>query len=172
MKTLLVVVLLLAIAGFLLVVIGPEKLWHRLGRIEPVELSDWAGRDTPNWALACPDDAEGNSFCKQAERTHVAPAVTARKNAVYQWFVTYAKGGETTGVTILSRDAERGKLRFEAVSSVLRFPDIIDLEIISLEDGRASIALLSQSLLGKKDFGVNSQRLDAWLKDFSRAFPE
>jgi uncharacterized protein (DUF1499 family) len=171
-KTLLVVVLLLAIAGLVLLAIGPEKLWHRLGRIAPVELSGWAGRDTPNWALACPDDANGKSFCQQAERTHDAPVVKAGKNAVYEWFVTYAEGGDGTGLTILSRDAERGKLRFEALSSVLKFPDIIDLEIVSLEDGRVSIALLSQSLLGKGDFGVNSQRLDAWLKDFARAFPE
>lgn len=171
MKSLLVVVLLLSAFSLVLFAIGPEKLWHRLGKIAPVELSNWPGRETSNWALACPDDANGNSYCSGVKRTREAPVVSAGGNAVFEWFVSYAEGSDTSGLKILSQDAERGKLRFEALSSVLKFPDIIDLEIISLEDDRVSIALLSQSLLGRKDFGVNRQRLDVWLQDFSRAFP-
>jgi uncharacterized membrane protein YkvA (DUF1232 family) len=104
--------------------------------------------------------------------THTSPAVIADRDAVYEWFIKYATGNENPGTSLLSRDDARRKARFEALSSGLKFPDIIDLEVVSLEDGKVSAAILSQSLLGMKDFGVNSDRLNAWLKAFQAEFSQ
>ncbi|MEH6725299.1 MAG: hypothetical protein V7703_04005 [Hyphomicrobiales bacterium] len=118
MKILLVLALMVAFLGLTLMMIGLEKLWHRLGQIEPVELSTWPGRSTPNWALACPDTSDG-IYCKSAERTHTSPAVQANEDAVYEWFIRYATGDETPGTSLISRDDGRRKVRFEALSSGL-----------------------------------------------------
>ena len=99
MKILLVLALVIACLGLALMIIGPEKLWHRLGQIEPVELSAWPGRSTPNWALACPDTSDG-TFCKSAKRTHTTPAVKANEDTVYEWFIRYAAGDENPGARV------------------------------------------------------------------------
>ncbi|WP_306261728.1 hypothetical protein [Pararhizobium sp. IMCC21322] len=171
MKILLMLLLLLGVAMLAFMNLGPEKLWNRLHQIEPLELSTWPGRETPNWALACPDTPDGSSFCKGAERTHTSATVKASTTDLLDWFVTYVAGDGKSAASVVTRDDERKKARFQILSSGLKFPDIVDLEIIDLGNGTASAAILSQSLLGIEDFGVNSERVDAWLKAYSAEFP-
>jgi len=48
-------------------------------------------------------------------------------------------------------------------SPVFRFPDIITVELISLDAGRSSIAVYSCSRYGKYDFHKNRKRVEKWL---------
>ncbi len=84
----------------------------------------------------------------------------------------YVAGDENPRARLMSRDNGQRKARFEALSRGLKFPDIIDIEVVPLEDGRVSVVILSQSLLGIEDFGVNRERLDAWLKAYLAEFSE
>lgn len=163
--------LLLGVVVLAFMVPGPEKLWNRLQQIEPVELSTWPGRAAPNWALVCPDTPDGVSFCKGAERTHTSAAVKASTADLFDWFITYVTGDGENAASVVERNDEQRKARFQILSSGFKFPDFIDLEIVDLGNGTASAAILSQSLLGSEDFGVNAQRVDEWLKAFSVEFP-
>lgn len=165
------ILLLLGLIMLAVMVLGPEKLWNRLHQLEPVELSIWPGRETPNWALACPDAPDGSSFCKGAQRTHTSPAVKASTADLFNWFVTYVAGDGKSAASVVTRDDELTKIRFQILSSGLKFPDFVDVEIVDMGDGTASAAILSQSLLGTEDFNVNRQRVDAWLKAYSAEFP-
>lgn len=171
MKIVFLLLLLLGVVVLAFMILGPDKLWNRLQQLDPVELSTWPGRATPNWALACPDTPDGGSFCKGAERTHTSSAVKASTADLFDWFITYVTRDGGTAASVVTRDDEQRKARFQILSSGLKFPDFVDLEIVDLGNGAASAAFLSQSLLGIEDFGVNAQRVDEWLKAYSAEFP-
>jgi uncharacterized protein (DUF1499 family) len=54
--------------------------------------------------------------------------------------------------------------RFEQRSAVFRFPDIVDVRVLSRGAARATAALHSRSVVGRRDFGVNRARLARWLQ--------
>jgi uncharacterized protein (DUF1499 family) len=48
-------------------------------------------------------------------------------------------------------------------SAFFRFPDTITLQVFPLPDGDATLAIYSQSNYGYGDFGVNKDRVRAWI---------
>ncbi len=48
-------------------------------------------------------------------------------------------------------------------SFVFRFPDTITLQAFPLPDGSSTLAIFSQSNYGHGDFGVNKDRVRAWI---------
>jgi uncharacterized protein (DUF1499 family) len=48
-------------------------------------------------------------------------------------------------------------------SFVFRFPDTITLQVFPLPDGSSTLAIYSQSNYGHGDFGVNKDRVRAWI---------
>jgi uncharacterized protein (DUF1499 family) len=48
-------------------------------------------------------------------------------------------------------------------SAFFRFPDTITLQVFPLPDGNATLAVYSQSNYGYGDFGVNKDRVRAWI---------
>ena len=48
-------------------------------------------------------------------------------------------------------------------SRFLRFPDVVTVRFISIDDTHATLAIYSRSLYGMGDFGVNKARIDDWL---------
>ncbi|MFK8035194.1 MAG: DUF1499 domain-containing protein, partial [Hyphomicrobiales bacterium] len=152
--------------------------WRRLGTIEPLQLTDWVGRSSPNWALACPKMQDGTRYCKGIAPTHESPVTAAKPAEIYKWLITrleadgYASrnSGElrsASTVTEIARDDNALKIRLEALSPTLKFPAIIDLEVFAIAPGQTGFALLSQSLLGTEDFGLNSRRIERVLEDFT-----
>lgn len=157
---------------------GPEKIWRRLGAIEPLELSQWAGRSSPNWALACPMLEDGTRYCKGIAPTHESPVATAKPIDIYNWLISRIEADgfpsrnsgsarTASAINIVARDDEAIKIRFEALSPGLRFPDIIDLEVFAIGKKQAGFALLSQSVLGQEDFDLNARRIERVLEDFA-----
>lgn len=178
LKFLLALLLLFAFAFGMFMLAGPENIWRRLGTIKPLQLIDWAGRSSPNWALACPKMEDGSRYCKGISPTHESPVVTAKPSELYNWLVSRIEANgyasrdsdeqrSASAVTVVSRDDAAMKIRFEALSSTLKFPDIIDLEVFAAGPRKAGFALLSQSVLGYDDFGANGRRVEGILEDFS-----
>lgn len=48
-------------------------------------------------------------------------------------------------------------------SRLMRFPDYISVAAVGRPEGGATVAVFSQSVYGKGDFGVNKARVDRWL---------
>mgnify|MGYP003626285389 FL=1 len=180
MKIFLAILLLVGALVVVLLLVGPEQLWRRLNQIEPLQLQDWPGRPTPNWALACPDMPPDERYCRAAVPTHTSPVVAADADELFQWFASHIQAGGEAGVpaksrnaslvTVTARNDAARKIRFEVLSPRLSFPDIIDLEVFPTGQDRAGFALLSQSLLGSSDLGVNARRIEHYLKDVSAEF--
>jgi uncharacterized protein (DUF1499 family) len=48
-------------------------------------------------------------------------------------------------------------------SAFFRFPDTITIQVFPLPDGGSTLAIFSQSNYGYGDFGVNKERVRAWI---------
>jgi len=64
----------------------------------------------------------------------------------------------------LVETAEGGlRMRFVARSRIFRFPDLVDVEVLPLDAGRAALSIYARARYGYRDFGVNRARIDGWL---------
>ncbi|PIQ42524.1 MAG: hypothetical protein COV52_10375 [Gammaproteobacteria bacterium CG11_big_fil_rev_8_21_14_0_20_46_22] len=63
----------------------------------------------------------------------------------------------------LSVDKHQHHYRFEQRSAVFHFPDIIDIQFVSLGQKKTTVYFYSRSVYGYYDFGVNCKRLKRWL---------
>lgn len=59
--------------------------------------------------------------------------------------------------------------RYVARTTLLRFPDTVDVEAIQAPGGGSLLRLYSRSLLGKGDLGANRKRLAAWTEKLAAA---
>jgi uncharacterized protein (DUF1499 family) len=64
---------------------------------------------------------------------------------------------------VVQEQAEAFRLVLIQRSAFFRFPDTITLQVFALPDGTSTLAIYSQSNYGYGDFGVNKDRVRAWL---------
>jgi uncharacterized protein (DUF1499 family) len=67
-------------------------------------------------------------------------------------------------VELLAEDEEGQQFDYLQRSARFRFPDIVTVRFIAVSPAQSTLAIYSRSLYGKSDFGVNRERIDAWLK--------
>ena len=67
---------------------------------------------------------------------------------------------------IETRKAGKEAMQYEYIqrTKIMRFPDIITVRFIPLEQRRSTLAVYSRSRYGRRDFGVNKDRVRAWLE--------
>lgn len=74
-----------------------------------------------------------------------------------------------TEVDPLARRVDDGAddrhLRYVTYSPGMRFPDLVNIEAISVGDGRTGIILYARAQLGRIDFGANKKRLELYVRD-------
>ena len=61
--------------------------------------------------------------------------------------------------------ADEEAMQYELIqrTKIMRFPDIITVRFIPLEQRRSTLAVYSRSRYGRRDFGVNEDRVRTWL---------
>ena len=59
----------------------------------------------------------------------------------------------------IETDAEALRIKFVATTGLMRFKDDVDIEIIPLDEGRATFAIYSRSRVGYSDLGANRKRV-------------
>ena len=66
---------------------------------------------------------------------------------------------------IETRKADEEAMQYEFIqrTKFMRFPDIITVRFIPLEQRRSTLAVYSRSRYGRRDFGVNEDRVRTWL---------
>ena len=64
-----------------------------------------------------------------------------------------------------TRQADDEAMQYEFIqrTKYIRFPDIITVRFIPLEQARSTLAVFSRSRYGRRDFGVNKNRVRSWL---------
>ena len=58
-----------------------------------------------------------------------------------------------------------GQFDYVQRSARFRFPDIVTVRFIAVSPSRSSLAVYSRAIYGRRDFGVNRARIEAWLAD-------
>ena len=134
--------------GVLRLVLGPVEY-------APVSFETLLPGDRPNRYLVCPED-----LCA-AEPDRISPLFEIPAEALRDRWIDMVAAQPR--VTELASDPERLQHEFIQRSKVLSFPDSITVRFIPRGEGRSTLAVYSRSHYGYDDFGVNRQRIDAWL---------
>ncbi|WP_047029079.1 DUF1499 domain-containing protein [Hoeflea sp. IMCC20628] len=157
LKTILLgVVALIGVALLAFVLIGRERSWEMIAG--PADggqhdFTDGKRSPTANDALAC-----SPGLCTEPDFT-IAPVNEAPADVIEQLSQRLAATDPR------SRRVDDGtnpaKARFVTYSALMRFPDVIHLEAVTMADGRTGVMAYSRAQLGKSDFGKNRARLEA-----------
>ncbi|MFZ2006781.1 MAG: DUF1499 domain-containing protein [Stellaceae bacterium] len=107
-----------------------------------------------NSFLACPPN-----YC--AATAAPSPIFALRADRLEQVWRRMLAG--EPGIVIVADEPTRSRLVVIQHTQVLRFPDIVTAEFVSLDGDRSSIAVYSKSRYGSGDFGTNRRRVVAWL---------
>jgi uncharacterized protein (DUF1499 family) len=70
---------------------------------------------------------------------------------------------------MLEASPERGRFTLIQHTPLLRFPDIVTIELVSVAPGRSSLAIYSRSRYGRGDLGTNRRRVLRWLRQIEDA---
>ena len=156
-----IVLALTVLAGIFFVVTGREKNWERIagspdrGRLDFANLKRSA---TANDAIACTDglrdDCDFTIPIYDEPQQQLSDRLAARIEAVDP----------------LARRVDDGSapdhLRYVTYSPNMRFPDLINIEIVPLQNGRQGILAHARAQLGRRGFSANRQRLESIFKEF------
>ena len=113
-------------------------------------------RSTPNDALACPPGE-----CGSAEVDIRPPAFPMAAGALRRRVRAYLAA---QGADLVGSDDTSLHDRFVCRTTLMRFPDTVDVEILPLDAEHATLAIYTRSQLGYYDFGVNLRRIRAILE--------
>ena len=72
---------------------------------------------------------------------------------------------------IIKNDLSSSKIQLCQRSLVFRFPDIIWVQGVNIDEVSSSIAIYSSAKYGKYDFGVNQRRVIRWIKKLTEKIP-
>lgn len=163
MKVLLIVLLVPVLAyGALALLVGRDGVWPLLlgpGNREPSYPAAFVPPSSPNWWLVCPP-----GLCAAASAESPVFAVPADRLRAEVERMLVRDGTQITG-------GEGRRIEAVAHTPVLRFPDIVTVEVVPLDGGRSTLAVLSRSVYGYSDLGTNRRRVTAWLNALRGAFP-
>jgi uncharacterized protein (DUF1499 family) len=142
---------------------APFGFWQTLGRWSgtpddsgPIDFATLTRRKTPNDALVCPPGT-----CPRAKADAEPPAFTINAQRLAEKMRDVALADAR--VQRLDDGSRPDVLRFVQRSALMRYPDIVDIRIIPLSAGAATLAIYSRSLVGSSDLGVNRKRVERWL---------
>ncbi len=109
---------------------------------------------SPNTALIAPEGATplASPDSKAPVFTFPAAELFARASA----YIESRKDWR-----LVSADARAGRIRFVAISPLMKFKDDVDLAILPHGSGQSTLMAYSRSRIGYSDLGANAKRLAA-----------
>ncbi|HEX6118994.1 MAG TPA: DUF1499 domain-containing protein [Dongiaceae bacterium] len=150
-----------ALAGIAIAIVGLileggmlERMFA-IGEVPVVDFATLQRASTPNQFLLCPTD-----LCR-TQTDGVAPVFdlsVEQLRAAWEQMVAEQPRGE-----LLRRDVTNLQLDYVQRTRLLRFPDLVTVRFIPIDDAHATLAIYSRSIYGKGDLGVNHARIDDWL---------
>jgi uncharacterized protein (DUF1499 family) len=70
---------------------------------------------------------------------------------------------EQPRLQVLRRDVTNRQIDYVQRTPLLRFPDLITVRFVPIDDTHSTVAIYSRSVWGKGDMGVNRARVQEWL---------
>ena len=133
---------------------APERFFT-IGNVPEVDFRTLARRDTPNQYLMCTNDL-CTAYIDDLPPVYAATVAEVRE----AWEAILARQPR---VRELRRDQDATQIDYVQRSRILRFPDLITIRFIALDDRRTTIAIYSRSIYGRGDLDVNKERIRAWV---------
>jgi uncharacterized protein (DUF1499 family) len=118
----------------------------------------------PNTFLMAPE-----GLCRKAKTDAVPPIFTVAAAKLRQEFLNVAIARPRVSHTLSDERALYDD--FVVRSALLRFPDLVSVKFLDLNDGRSTLALYARAVYGYSDMGVNRARSLDWLARVGRAVP-
>lgn len=146
-----------------LVVIAGGLIWEgrtlervfSIGRPPVIDFATLVRADTPNQYLMCP-----SNLCA-AFIDDLPPDYAASVTEVRMAWEAMLKSEPR--VKELRRDNSGTQIDYVQRSRLMRFPDLITIRFIKLDEQKTTIAIYSRSIYGEGDMGVNRERTRAWV---------
>ncbi len=138
---------------------GRERSWERLagspdrGRFDLMTVS----------RSSTPNDAVAASAGLRADADIVLPVYDAGASALLQRIAATIESSDPLARRV-DDGADSSHLRYVTYSPGMRFPDLISIEAVAMEDGRTGLILYARAQLGRSDFGANLRRLRVYLE--------
>ena len=134
----------------------PLSAIFSVGDFEAVAFADLKLTENPNQFLVC-----SPSICN-ADPHADSPVFDVSVDELRErWHEVIASQPR---MEVLVADQERYQFEYVQRSARFRFPDIIVVRFISVSPSQSTLAIYSRSVYGKSDFGVNRERIEAWLR--------
>lgn len=134
----------------------PLTALFTIGDVESIDFAALRVTDNPNQFFMCPP-----GFC--GDNPHAdSPVLEISVARLRQhWRDVLAAQPR---VELLAEHEDGRQFDYVQRSARFRFPDLITVRFISVSNAKSTLAIYSRSVYGKSDFGVNRERIGAWLK--------
>ncbi len=135
----------------------PLTALFTIGVVEKIDFAKLKLPDKPNQFLMCPP-----GLC--AAKPHADSPVfdISVDRLILRWRDVLAAQPR---VERLAEDKEAQQFDYVQRTARSRFPDLITARFISVSSSQSTLAVFSRSVYGKSDFGVNRERIDAWITE-------
>ena len=100
-------------------------------------------------------------LCQQAQPHAESPVFKVPAAVLMQHLLDLVRSEDRVSITEVSENSLRAK--FVARSRIFRFPDVIDVQILPLDDATSTLAVFARARYGVRDFGVNRARIEDWI---------
>jgi uncharacterized protein (DUF1499 family) len=110
---------------------------------------------SPNTYLVCPKDHCAAKADEEGPLYAIAPAQLFERARMLL--------SAEPRTEVVQDQPETMRLVLVQRSAFFRFPDTVTLQVFPLPDGGSTLAIYSQSNYGYGDFGVNKDRVRAWI---------
>jgi len=126
-----------------------------VGDVPDIDFATLERGPDPNQYLLCPKgmctaeaDGEAPVFEVPVEQLQVA------------WDGMLA---EQPRLQVLRREVTNVQIDYVQRTRLLRFPDLVTVRFVPIDDAHSTLAIYSRSVYGKGDMGVNRKRVEEWL---------
>jgi len=116
--------------------------------------------DRPNQFLVCPDD-----LCSTARAHLKAPTFDIPADQLLAQFQSVAL--DQQDVKRIEYDTSDLKIDFVQRTKTMRYPDIVTVQAVPIDENSSTLAIYSRSVFGHSDFGVNEKRIRHWLNELN-----
>ena len=107
----------------------------------------------PNTCLVAPEN-----YCLAADPDFAPPVLAMTGRGLYSKLSEIIAAERRWGN--VESDPEALRIKFVATTGLMRFKDDVDIEIIPVEESKATLAIYSRSRVGYSDMGANRKRVN------------
>lgn len=153
---------LFVLIALLYIVVGFERVWSAMAgkpSSEIIQVATIKKTTKPNQYLVCPND-----FCDE-KSDRISPVFDASVDRL-QAVIAEIERNDANFSKVNSDDGDR-RQKYIMRSPFWRFPNLISVEYIPLENDQSTIAIYAQAQLGQSDLGANKAFIDQLLSEIS-----